>query len=85
MDSESWHEERERLMKLLAGIEAGTITHVDADNRRELQLANPINLNALTTRLAKLNDRLGVNQGDSAPRARIRSCSPTARGKGNVT
>lgn len=65
MDTESWHEERDRLVKLLAGIEAGTITHVDADNRRELQLASAVNVKALTARLGKLNARLGGAVSDA--------------------
>ena len=63
MSAENWHEERDRLVKLLAGIEAGTITHVDADNQRELQLANPVNVKALASRLAQLDARLGADQG----------------------
>jgi len=61
MSAENWHEERDRLVKLLAGVEAGTITHIDAENQRELQLANPINIRALARRLAQLDARLGAD------------------------
>lgn len=56
---ETWREERDRLVKLLAGIESGTVTHVDTEDRRELQQANPINVAELRSRLAQLNARLG--------------------------
>ena len=59
MTGENWHEERDRLVKLLAGIEAGEITHVDADNQRQLQSTNVVNIELLKKRLAKLNARLG--------------------------
>ena len=59
MSAESWLEERDRLVKLLAGIEAGRITHIDTENQRQLQLANPVNVAALKKRLAQLNARLG--------------------------
>ena len=61
MSAENWHEERDRLVKLLAGVEAGTITHIDAENHRELQLANPVNIKALASRLAQLDARLGAD------------------------
>ena len=61
MAAENWHEERDRLVKLLAGVEAGTITHIDAENQRELQLANPVNIQALASRLAQLDARLGAD------------------------
>ena len=38
---ETWREERDRLVKLLAGIESGTVTHVDTEDQRELQRAIP--------------------------------------------
>ena len=57
--SENWHEERDRLVRLLAAIESGTVTHVDEKNLRELQAATPENVEALKARLAKLNGRLG--------------------------
>ena len=56
---ETWREERDRLVKLLAGIESGTVTHIDAEGQRELQQANPINVARLRSRLVLLNARLG--------------------------
>lgn len=67
MGTESWHDERDRLMKLLMAIEDGTITHVETANEREMQLANPVVVEALRTRLAQLNARLG-NERDNASR-----------------
>lgn len=57
--SENWHEERERLLRLLAAIESGSVTHVDQKNHRELQETTPENVEALRQRLAELNARLG--------------------------
>lgn len=57
--SENWHEERDRLVKLLAAIRSGEVTHVDQKNMRELQTANPVNVAALEARLNELNARLG--------------------------
>lgn len=59
--SENWHEERDRLVKLLAAIESGEITHVDQNNMRELQTINPVNVSALKARLNELNVRLGTD------------------------
>ena len=57
--SESWHEERDRLVQLLEGIETGKVTHIDEDDLRQLQATNPENIALLKERLAKLNIRLG--------------------------
>lgn len=57
--SESWHEERERLIKLLEGIESGKITHVDENGLRQLQATNPENIEWIRSRIAELNKRLG--------------------------
>lgn len=57
--SENWHEERDRLVRLLRAIEAGSVTHVDQTNLRELKATTPENVEALKQRLAELNDRLG--------------------------
>ena len=57
--SENWHEERDRLVRLLAAIESGTVTHVDQKNVRELRATTPENVEALRRRLARLNGRLG--------------------------
>ena len=57
--TENWHEERDRLVRLLAAIESGDITHVDQKNLRQLQATTPGNVEALKARLAELNARLG--------------------------
>lgn len=59
MTSENWHEERDRLVELLAGIESGRITHIDVDNLRQLRATSPQNIAVLRERLAELNARLG--------------------------
>lgn len=59
MSSENWHEERDRLVQLLQGIECGNITHIDADDLRELQATCPENVAVLKQRLAQLNARIG--------------------------
>lgn len=59
MNTENWHEERDRLLQLLQGIESGKITHIDEDNLRELQATSPENIAVLKKRLAQLNSRLG--------------------------
>lgn len=56
--SENWHEERDRLERLLKAIESGEVTHVDEEDLRELQATSPENVEALKKRLAELNDRL---------------------------
>jgi hypothetical protein len=64
LSTENWTEERERLVRLLEGIESGRITHVDEDDRRQLQATNDENIAALRARLAELNTRLGANKKD---------------------
>lgn len=59
MSAENWHEERDRLERLLRAIESGEITHIDEDDLRELQATSPENIELLKKRLAKLNNRLG--------------------------
>ena len=59
MGTENWHEERDRLVQLLESIESGKITHIDEEDLRQLQAANPENIAVLKERLAKLNARLG--------------------------
>jgi len=59
VSAENWHEERDRLVQLLEGIESGKITHVDEADLRELQATSPANVAVLKERLAKLNARLG--------------------------
>lgn len=59
MSAENWHEERDRLVQLLKGIESGAITHIDEEDLRELQATSPKNVELLRKRLVKLNARLG--------------------------
>jgi hypothetical protein len=59
MSSENWHEERDRLVRLLEAIESGVVTHVDEDDMHQLQATNPKNVAEIRARLAKLNGRLG--------------------------
>jgi hypothetical protein len=58
VSSENWHEERDRLVQLLEGIESGKITHIDEADLRQPQATNPENVALLKERLAKLNARL---------------------------
>lgn len=58
MSTENWTEERARLVRLLAGIESGEISHVHEGDLRELKGTNEQNIAALRARLAELNDRL---------------------------
>jgi hypothetical protein len=59
VSAETWHEERDRLVQLLEGIESGKITHIDEEDLRELQATSPENISLLRKRLAELNARLG--------------------------
>jgi hypothetical protein len=63
VSAENWHEERDRLVQLLKGIESGKITHVDEEDLRQLQATNPENIALLKERLAQLNARLGDRKG----------------------
>ena len=47
MSTENWAEERQRLTKLLEGIDAGNITHLDQDGTGELRPTNDSNIAAL--------------------------------------
>ena len=58
MSAENWHEERDRLVRLLKAIETGEVTHIDEEDLRQLQATTPENVEALKARLAELNDRL---------------------------
>jgi len=62
VSAENWHEERDRLIRLLEAIESGKITHVDEDDLRQLQAANPHNIARLKERLAQLNARLDTDE-----------------------
>ena len=59
MSAENWHEERDRLVKLVDAIEAGDVTYVDEDGLQQLQAASAANVALLKKRLATLNDRIG--------------------------
>jgi hypothetical protein len=59
VSAENWHDERDRLVQLLEGIESGAITHIDEEDLRELQATNPENIAVLKKRLTQLNARLG--------------------------
>ena len=59
MSAENWHEERDRLTRLLKAIETGQVSHIDEDDLRQLQPINPENIAALKKRLAELDARLG--------------------------
>lgn len=59
MSTESWREERDRLVQLLKAIETGKITHIDEDDLRQLQAISPENIAVLKKRVALLNNRLG--------------------------
>ncbi len=69
--SENWHEERDRLVKLLKAVESGDVTHVNEADLRQLQAANPDNIGWIRKRIAELNDRLGPNS--PGPRGKRRS------------
>jgi hypothetical protein len=56
--SENWHEERDRLVRLIGAIESGNVTHFDEEDLRQLQATTPENVEALKRRLRQLNDRL---------------------------
>jgi hypothetical protein len=59
VSAENWHEERDRLVRLLKAIESGEVTHIDEEDMRQLQATTPDNVAALKQRLAELNARLG--------------------------
>lgn len=61
VSAENWHEERDRLVQLLEGIESGKITHIDENDLQQLQATNSENVALLKERLAKLNARLGAD------------------------
>ena len=61
MNTETWHEERDRLVRLLKAIKSGKVTHIDEFDQRQLQATNAENIAALKERLATLNARLSVS------------------------
>jgi hypothetical protein len=60
VSAENWHEERDRLVRLLDAIDTGKITHIDEEEERQLQATTPENIAALRKRLEDLNARLGT-------------------------
>jgi hypothetical protein len=59
--AENWHEERDRLVRLVDAIESGDVTHVDEDGLQQLQVTSPENIALLRKRLATLNARVGTS------------------------
>lgn len=59
MSAENWHDERDRLVKLLKALEAGSVTHVDRAGQSELHRAGTGDIARLRARLATLNARVG--------------------------
>lgn len=64
MNTENWSQERERLVRLLEAVKAGTVTHIDEEDLRQLQATNSDNVAAIKARLTELNKRLGPGDGD---------------------
>ena len=62
MSAENWHEERDRLVLLLEGIDSGEVTHVDQEHLAQLQATSPRNIAMLRDRLAELNSRLSEKE-----------------------
>ena len=60
VSAENWHEERDRLVRLLKAIESAKVTPTDDQDTRQLQSTTPENIEALKQRLAELNDRIGL-------------------------
>ena len=58
LSAENWHEEWDRLVRLIKAIESGKVSHIDEEDLRQLQATTPDNVAALKKRLAELNDRL---------------------------
>jgi hypothetical protein len=58
VSAENWHEERDRLVRLLKAIKSGNVTHIDETDQRQLQATSVENIVALERRLAELNSRL---------------------------
>lgn len=59
MGVENWHEERDRLVRLLKAIESGQVTHVDEEDQRQLQAINPESVAAIRARIGTLSARIG--------------------------
>ena len=59
MSGENWHEERDRLVLLLAGIRSGQLTNTEENELRQAEMAIKDTVAMLEERLATLNARLG--------------------------
>jgi hypothetical protein len=59
VSGESWHEERDRLVQLLHGIESGNILQVAPGDLRPPQATSRENIAVLKARVVQLNARLG--------------------------
>ena len=61
MSAENWHEERDRLVKLVKGIESGAITRFDEGDPRQVLIETATQrLDRLKRRVAELDSRLGT-------------------------
>ena len=59
--SENWHEERDRIFRLLADLHSGKITHLNEDQGRKLPgETTSVTANRLQRRLAELDSRIGA-------------------------
>jgi hypothetical protein len=62
VSSENWHEERDRLVRLVKGIESGTITRFDEGDPRQVRIETAAQrLDRLKCRVAELDSRLGTH------------------------
>ena len=62
MSAENWHEERDRLAKLVKGIESGKITRFDEGDARQVLIETATQrLDRLKRRVAELDSRLGTH------------------------
>ena len=62
MSSENWHEERDRLVRLVKGIEAGKITRFDEGDAGQVLIETATQrLDRLKRRVAELDSRLGTH------------------------
>ena len=59
MSTENWHEERDRLLRLLQSMESGKVGPVSVSNRGQFRTMPAEDIPLLKKRLAQLNERLG--------------------------
>lgn len=59
MSGENWHEERDRLVLLLAGIRSGQLTNTEESKLRQARMVHKDTVAVFEERLATLNARLG--------------------------